>query len=68
MPLPRYRHGDQMRAMANKGKIHANQVICQEVGLWMDIACLEFTVGHLSLGFDGMAGLGDSKLVGIKNA
>ena len=57
-----------MWAMANKGKIHANQVICQEVGLWMDIACLDFIVGLLSLCFGGMAGLGESEPVGIKNA
>ena len=57
-----------MQAMANKGKIYANQVICRELGLWMDIACLDFMVGLLSLGFGGMAGLGESEPVGIKNA
>ena len=34
----------------------------------MDIACLDFMLGPLSFGFDGMAGLGESELVGIKNA
>ena len=34
----------------------------------MDIACLDFMVGLLSLGFDGMAGLGENEPVGIKNA
>jgi hypothetical protein len=34
----------------------------------MDIACLDFMMGLLSLGFGGMAGLGESEPVGIKNA
>jgi hypothetical protein len=34
----------------------------------MDIACLDFMVGPLSLGFGGMAGLSKSEPVGIKNA
>ena len=57
-----------MQAMANRGKSDANQVIYGELGLWMDIAGVDFIVGLLSLCFGGMAGLGESEPVGIKNA
>ena len=57
-----------MRAIAGKGKIHANHVICRKLVMWM-VFCLPGLNGRvLSLIDSGTAGCGDRELVGTKNA